>query len=139
MQLAPRSASVAALGLVNIADEVNEERQITVAAPFVAISLFEVFGVFVDLRGDAGSARTSHRHVTPAVLQTDVDEMPGGDAIASPASAACGCGRTLGEAEGPSASGGPPGEGKSSMKFALDGGAAGAEHTRGRSPRRPAK
>lgn len=43
--------------LVNIADELNEERQITDAASFVAMTLFEAFGVFADLRGDAVSAR----------------------------------------------------------------------------------
>jgi len=42
IQLPPLSASVACVqGLVNIANQINQERQIAAGAPFVTISLFE--------------------------------------------------------------------------------------------------
>jgi hypothetical protein len=70
MQLPPLSASVGGVqGLMNIANEVNEERQIAVAAPFVATTLFEAFGVFVNFRCNAGSSRASRRQIAPAVPQ----------------------------------------------------------------------
>ena len=63
--------------LVNIANEVNEERQIAVATPLIAIAVFETFRVLIDLRGHTVSTGTPRRHIFPLVLQTDVDEVPG--------------------------------------------------------------
>jgi hypothetical protein len=64
-------------GLVNIANQMNQERQITAGAPFVTIPLFEAVYVLIDLRRNADPGRASRRQISPPVLQTDVNVMPG--------------------------------------------------------------
>jgi len=53
--------------LMNVADQMNEKGEIAVTTPFVAIALFEAVGVFVDLRGDARSARTACRPIASLI------------------------------------------------------------------------
>ena len=65
-------------GLVNIANRMNEERQITASAPFVAIPLLEAVHVLIDFRRNADPARASRRSISPPVLQTDVNVVPWG-------------------------------------------------------------
>jgi len=65
-------------GLVNIADQMNQEGQITAGAPFVTIPLFEAVHVLIDFRRNADPARASRRSISPPVLQTDVNVVPWG-------------------------------------------------------------
>lgn len=63
--------------LMDIADEVDQEGEITERAPAVVVPIFQALGVLVDFGGDAVAAGTSRGDVGAPILQTDVDEVPG--------------------------------------------------------------
>jgi len=54
--------------LVNIANQMNQERQVTAGAPFVTIPLVEAGCVLIDLRLNADSAGASRWQISPPVL-----------------------------------------------------------------------
>jgi hypothetical protein len=63
---------------MDVADKMDQERQITGSAPSVVTPLFEAYRKFVDLTGDAVTAEASRGNVDSPVLQTNIDEVPGG-------------------------------------------------------------
>ena len=62
--------------LMEIADEMDQEREVTGRAPSVVISVFQSLRVFVDFIGDAVTARASPGDVPSRIAQTNVDEVP---------------------------------------------------------------
>lgn len=64
-------------GLMDVANEVNQKRELADRAPFVVVPFLEAPGVLVDLRGYEVPLRASSGYVAFLILQADVDEMPG--------------------------------------------------------------
>src|ERR1039458_8314918 len=62
--------------LMDVADKVDQERQITGSAPAVVFALFQALRIFIDFPCHAVSAGASCRNVRSLVLQTNVDEVP---------------------------------------------------------------
>jgi hypothetical protein len=63
---------------MDVADKMDQKREITGTAPSVVFPLFEASRVVVDLTGDAVTAGASCGHVRSPVLQINVDVMPRG-------------------------------------------------------------
>ena len=64
--------------LMQIADKMDQERQIAGSPPSVVVLFFEASRIFVDLAGDAITAGASQRQsIRSTVFQTNVDEVPG--------------------------------------------------------------
>ena len=63
--------------LMDVADEVDEKGEVAGCAPFVVIPVAKPAGVLVDFRLDAIPLRTPRRHVAIAILQANVDKVPG--------------------------------------------------------------
>ena len=62
--------------LMEIADKMDQEREVAGRAPSVVISVFQSLRVFVDFIGDAVTARASPGDVPSRIAQTNVDEVP---------------------------------------------------------------
>lgn len=65
-------------GLMNIADQMDQKREVATCAKLLIFPRFEPVHVIVDLRRNAGSTRTTRRQIGLLVLQTDVDEVSRG-------------------------------------------------------------
>jgi hypothetical protein len=62
--------------LMEVGDEMNQEREIAISSPPVVTSLFEALRIFVNLARHAVAGGTSTRNVDARVQQTDVDKVP---------------------------------------------------------------
>jgi hypothetical protein len=57
-------------GLMNVADEMDQECQTAGSAPSVVVPFLEASRVFIDFAGDADTTGASPRNVRSTVLQT---------------------------------------------------------------------
>ena len=62
--------------LMDIADEMDQEGQISVGAPLVIISFFQALRVVVDFVGDAVPAGAFAGNLVALILEANVDEVP---------------------------------------------------------------
>src|SRR5882757_5484541 len=56
--------------LMNVADKMNQKREIAGSSPTIVVFLLEAPRVLVDFTGDAIATRASRRNIAPLVLQT---------------------------------------------------------------------
>src|SRR5271170_3077549 len=63
--------------LMDVSDKMNQKSQIARCAPSVVAAVFQALRVLVYFPRHASAAGASQRNVCPAVLQADVDEVPG--------------------------------------------------------------
>ena len=62
--------------LMDVADKMDQKRQIAFGAPAIVVALFQALRVFVDFRGHAFSTGAACGNVGSPILQTNVDEVP---------------------------------------------------------------
>src|ERR1700730_1937104 len=81
VDLLARPAAIGVSGgmerLMYIAYEIDQKREVDLRSPFVVIAVAKTTSILVDFRRDAISAWAPRRQIRFAVLQADVDVMPG--------------------------------------------------------------